>query len=282
MAGFCDRGGATDAEHFRKRAERFRQRGDLGDRRREVVSRLQRISGPGELLDSLMERLENTDLQSIIARINQVREELGEADEEIQALSTERGGIRSDLDRLIGEEQSSGWRMQRHLLLEQIRGHAREWVVRTLVQQLLETAQNKFEKERQPGVVRHAERFFDRITGGRYPQVYAPLGERTIIVTEDGGHRKSPDQLSRGTREQLFLSLRFGLIRELGQRTERLPVVVDEVLVNFDPERALRAARAFVELSRTNQILVFTCHPSMVEFFKEAAGPEPPDVIRIG
>ena len=275
-------GGATDAEHFRKRAERFRQRGDLGDRRREAVSRLQRISGPGELLDSLMERLENTDLQSIIARINQVREELGEADEEIQALSTERGGIRSDLDRLIGEEQSSGWRMQRHLLLEQIRGHAREWVVRTLVQQLLETAQNKFEKERQPGVVRHAERFFDGITGGRYPQVYAPLGERTIIVTEDAGHRKSPDQLSRGTREQLFLSLRFGLIRELGQRTEPLPVVVDEVLVNFDPERALRAARAFVELSRTNQILVFTCHPSMVEFFQEAAGPERPDVIRIG
>lgn len=275
-------GGATDAEHFRKRAERFRQRGELGERRREVLGRLQRISGPGDRLDSLVQRLENADLQSILARISQVRDELDEADEEIQSLSTERGGIRSDRDRLIGEEQSSGWRMERHLLLEQIRGHAREWVIRTLVQQLLESAQSKFEKERQPGVVRHAERFFDRITGNRYPQVYAPLGERTIIVTEGAGHRKSPGELSRGTREQLFLSLRFGLIRELGLRTEPLPVVVDEVLVNFDPDRALRAARAFVELSRTNQILVFTCHPAMVELFQEAAGEKRPDLIRIG
>ena len=282
MAGLLQSGGATDAEHFRRRAERFRQRTELGERKREVGGRLQRISGPGEHLQSLEERLENTDLQSILACINEVRDELAEADEEIQTLSTERGGIRNDLDRLIGEEESSGWRMERHLLLEQIRGHAREWVIRTLVHRLLETAQNKFERERQPGVVRHAERFFGRITGGRYPQVYAPLGERTIIVTDGTGRRKSPQELSRGTREQLFLSLRFGLIRELGQRTEPLPVVVDEVLVNFDPDRALRAARAFVELSRTNQVLVFTCHPTVVELFQEAAGEMSPDLIRVG
>ena len=274
-------GGATDTEHFRRRAERYRQRTELGNRRREVVGRLQRISGPGELLDSLLERLEKTDLQSVLAGINQVRDELVEADEEIQTLSSGRGGIRSDLDRLIGEEESSGWRMERHLRLEQIRSYAREWVIWTLVQRLLETAQNKFERERQPGVVRHAEKFFNRITGGRYPKVYAPLGERTIIVTDGTGQRKSPDELSRGTREQLFLSLRFGLMRELGQRTEPLPVVVDEVLVNFDPERALRAARAFVELSRTNQVLVFTCHPTVVELFQTASAERSPDLIRM-
>jgi len=275
-------GGATDAEHFRRRSETVGQRAELGNRRRDVWGRLQRISGPGELMESLLERLENTDLQSILGRLNQVRDELVEADEEIQSLSTERGGIRSDLDRLMGEEESSGWRMERHLRMEQIRGHAREWVIRTLVQRLLETAQNKFERERQPGVVRHAEKFFESITGGRYPQVYAPLGEKTIIVTEGTGQRKSPNELSRGTREQLFLSVRFGLIRELGRRTEPLPVVVDEVLVNFDPDRALRAAKAFVELSRTNQILVFTCHPAVVELFQEAAGKKTPDLVRVG
>ncbi|MDE0628727.1 MAG: AAA family ATPase [Bryobacterales bacterium] len=274
-------GGATDPEHFRRRAERYRQRTEVSNRRRDIVGRIQRISGPGDLLDSLLQRFKNTDLSSVLAEMDQVREELVAAGEEIQAQSTERGGIRSDLDRLIGEEESSGWRLERHLRLEQIRGHAREWVIRTLVQQLLEMAQNKFERERQPGVVRHAESFFDSITGGRYPQVYAPLGERKIIVTDADGRRKSPNALSRGTREQLFLSLRFGLIRELGQRTEPLPVVVDEVLVNFDPERALRAARAFVELSRTNQVLVFTCHPEVVKLFQDASGAKCPDLMRL-
>ena len=43
--------------------------------------------------------------------------------------------------------------------------------------------------------------------------------------------------------------------------------MVDEVLVNFDPDRAQRAAAAFVELSQTNQVLVFTCHPETVDLF---------------
>ena len=61
-------------------------------------------------------------------------------------------------------------------------------------------------------------------------------------------------------------------------------MVVDEVLVNFDPDRALSAAVAFTELSLTNQILVFTCHPTTVDLFKKAAskiGAEQPEIVAI-
>ena len=91
-----------------------------------------------------------------------------------------------------------------------------------------------------------------------------------MTVISQSGATKQPSDLSRGTREQLYLALRFGLIREFGERTESLPVVVDEVLVNFDPERARRAAEAFAELAQTNQVLVFTCHPETVELFTSA------------
>ena len=213
-------------------------------------------------------------------RSGRSREEIESADADLGESSTERGSIRERLERLGGEEESSKLRMEHNRLLEQMRDHAREWVKRTLVERLLDEAQSRFERERQPEVVRHAERFFRKITGGTYRRVSAPLGQRTIVITEAaGGHHKSPEELSRGTREQLFLSLRFGLVRELGQRTEPLPVVVDEVLVNFDPDRALRAARAFVELSRTNQVLIFTCHPATLKLFWRAADesgePEP-------
>ena len=192
--------------------------------------------------------------------------------------------MQREVKALVGEEESSRLRMERHVLQEQIKSHAREWARLTLAQNLLEEARRKFERERQPGVVRHAEKFFTQITDGRYRQVYAPLGEQTITVTDADGQTKQPSELSRGTREQLFLSLRFGLIRELGQRTEPLPVVVDEVLVNFDPDRALRAAVAFTELSSTNQVLVFTCHPTVVELFRNAAseaGIEEPAIVQI-
>ena len=277
-------GGAEDAEEFRVRAELSARRTSLEVKALSAHDRLQRLSGPGEALERLKADLANTDPQAIDDAIAALEDERDNADAQISERDTERGAMQREVKALVGEEESSRLRMERNILLEQIKGHARDWARLTLAQNLLEEARRKFERERQPGVVRHAEKFFTEITEGRYRQVYAPLGEQTITVTDADGQTKQPSELSRGTREQLFLSLRFGLIRELGQRTEPLPVVVDEVLVNFDPERALRAAVAFTELSHTNQVLVFTCHPTVVELFRNAASEariEEPAIVSI-
>ena len=155
--------------------------------------------------------------------------------------------------------------------MEELRERALEWSKLTIAEGLLLRTRKKFEEERQPGVIQHAQRFFGAITSERYPRLYAPIGEQTVTVTDQNGVSKQPAELSRGAKEQLYLALRFGLIREFGERTECLPVVVDEVLVNFDPDRARRAAEAFVELSETNQVLVFTCHPEMADLFRGVA-----------
>ena len=126
--------------------------------------------------------------------------------------------------------------------------------------------------ERQPRVVRHAQDFFSHITSRRYERLFVPIGDRTVTVMDGTGGAKQPEALSRGTREQLYLALRFGLVREFGERAERLPVVVDEVLVNFDQVRAKLAAESFAALSETNQVLVFTCHPGTADLFADAAG----------
>ena len=133
-------------------------------------------------------------------------------------------------------------------------------------------------------MIRHAERFFLAVTDGAYQGVYSPLGSSEINVMDNAGNTRTPDQLSRGTREQLFLALRFGLILERGERAERLPVIVDEALVNFDPTRGTKAAESFIDLSETNQVLVFTCHPQIVDWFRNAAtqrGVDEPEVVGI-
>ena len=284
LAQLLQSGGAEDAEEFRLRAEISARRTSLEVVALSAHNRLQRLSGPAEALERLKAELATADPQAIADAIAALEDARDDADARISERDTERGAIQREIMALMGEEESSKLRMERNVLLEQTRGHARDWARLTLAQDLLEEARRKFERERQPGVVRHAEKFFTQITDGRYRQVYAPLGEQTITVTDADGQTKQPSELSRGTREQLFLALRFGLIRELGQRTEPLPVVVDEILVNFDPERALRAAVGFTELSGTNQVLVFTCHPTVVELFQNAAyeaGVVEPAIVQI-
>ncbi len=264
-------GGAQDEEDFRRRHEHVGLRTQLESQRRGSIKRLQRLSAPGGPFEILKSRLTATDAESIDREIQHLEERKIETEAQIKELYEERGALETQIESLAGEEESSRLRMERHVLREQVSDYTRQWAIYTVAKNLLMATRRDFERERQPRVLKHAESYFRDITDGRYSTIYAPLGEQKITVNDRDGSSKAPSDLSRGTREQLFLSLRFGLIKELGEQTEPLPVIVDEVMVNFDPRRASLAASAFVKLSESNQVLVFTCHPTTVEVFQAAA-----------
>ena len=272
IAALLQSGQAEDVDNFRGRAQIFQERAALTASVSGVLEQMQVISGPGDALEEFRNTLSKTDIQTIRDEVRKREADLEELDVRRSELDTERGAIQTRLGDLVSEEDSSRLRLERHRLSEELQGHAQDWAVRTIAESLIRQAQSKFEKERQPDVIRHAERFFLDVTGGAYQAVYSPLGSSEINVRDAAGNIRTPQQLSRGTREQLFLALRFGLILELGQRSERLPVIVDEALVNFDPTRGTKVAGSFIDLSETNQVLVFTCHPQIVDWFVEAAG----------
>ena len=274
LAELLAAGGTEDAEDFRRRARQHEERLDLERQVDDLRRSLERLSGPGDRFDDFCRSLSASDpaqLEEESSRLSELHAEVaGHRDH----LREERGGIDTELAHLTSEQESSTLRVRRNTLEEQLREQAREWSRLTIAEALLEKTRQKFEEERQPGVIRHAQEFFSGVTGQRYQRLYAPIGEQSITVIDESGVGKQPAELSRGTREQLYLALRFGLIREFGEHAERLPVVVDEALVNFDPGRARLAAEAFGHLAETNQVLVFTCHPATADMFAEAAGAE--------
>ena len=268
LAELLAAGRSDNPEEFRRRARQHEERVDLERQRAEHRRGLERISGPGDRFGAYCDSMAISDPNRLREESVRLSESMGEVENRCNGLREERGGIDTELMQLSGEEESSALRIRRSTLQEQLLEHAGEWSRLTLAEALLERTQKKFERERQPSVIRHAQASFSGITGGRYQRLYVPIGEQTIAVTADDGGDKQPAELSRGTREQLYLALRFGLIREFGEHAERLPVVVDEALVNFDSERARLAAQAFSELAQTNQVLVFTCHRTIVDMFE--------------
>lgn len=265
-------GGASDSEDFRRRAAHHKERMDLEQQLGEHARALALLSGPGEKMDSFLESLNNSDQGRLDAEYDELKAEIDKVEGTRSKLQEERGGISNTLERLAGEEESSVLRRRRNMLREQLQEHAREWSRLVLAKTLLERTQQRFEQERQPDVIKNAREFFHNVTNKRYSGLYAPIGEKKIIMVIDAdGRNKQPHELSRGTREQLYLALRFGLIQDLGERTRRLPVVIDEALVNFDPYRARLAAQSLELLAKANQVLVFTCHPGMRDLFVDVA-----------
>src|SRR5215510_7456867 len=270
-------GGVEDAEAFRRRAREQSERAEAERSRADCLLHLQTLSGPEPAWSTYREDLHAAEPDTLPQRLQQVTDALATLEKQRTDLLEERGRIDLETQQLESDARASELRAQRADLVEQLQSQAREWAALAVAKRLMERARQTYEREAQPAVIREARSFFSAITEGRYDNIYVPLEptggrQRTEIwATQPGGNRKAPRELSRGTREQLYISLRFGLIRNLGEQQERLPVIVDDVLVNFDPDRAARAAEAFAQLAETHQVLVLTCHSTTVECFLAAA-----------
>jgi uncharacterized protein YhaN len=127
---------------------------------------------------------------------------------------------------------------------------------------LIEVAWETFERTQQSPVLRAASQTFATVTAGRYERIVQDAEGEALLVRE-GGRWKQVDELSRSTREQLYLSIRLGLARELAQRGVALPLMLDDVLVNFDSERARRMAAVLATVAREQQVLFVTCHAEL-------------------
>ena len=134
---------------------------------------------------------------------------------------------------------------------------------------VLEMIRTTYEQQRQPETLQEASRYLDRLTQGRYCRVWTPLGENVLRVDDAEGNSLPVEVLSRGTREQLFLSLRLALTSCYARRGATLPMVLDDVLVNFDAERAKAAAVVLRDFAdQGHRMLVFTCHEHILRMFK--------------
>ena len=154
-------------------------------------------------------------------------------------------------------------RQEREGVLSQLEAGARSWSVLALARAVLDRSRNVYEAAHRPAVIEKAEHFFTDWTDGRYRRIIAPLGEDIRGIERADGVEVRISGLSRGTSEQLYLALRFGLVQHFVETSgEPLPIVMDDILVNFDPERAARAARSIEELSASCQVIYFTCHDS--------------------
>jgi uncharacterized protein YhaN len=112
---------------------------------------------------------------------------------------------------------------------------------------------------------------FGVLTEGRYRRVFIPAGGRHELRVTDGRRAWSAEQLSRGTREQLYLAFRLAVIQYFGETRGALPLVVDDILVNFDLERTRLPLKLLANLAERHQVIAFTCHAWLAELL-EAEG----------
>lgn len=255
-------GVASEAE-LRERVEQLERRRTLEEAASRARQSLAILTGHGEAADRLVTEI------AAVADIGEVRDRLAVIRTELDAVAASRdvvlqemGALQRQIETLEASVEMSAAR-QRHVdLVSRLEAEAEDWSVRRLAVALMERTRQRYEREHRPGVIKTAEAFLAEWTDGRWVRIVAPLGGAIDGLERADGKQVAIAGLSRGTQEQLYLALRFGLIEHFADEAEPLPIVMDETLVNFDEARAERTARTIEQLSARHQILYFTCRTS--------------------
>lgn len=95
-----------------------------------------------------------------------------------------------------------------------------------------------------------------QISNGKYKKVTVN-DEDGLIVELPNGEYVSAERLSGGTIEQLYLSLRLSMAKEISD--ENMPIILDEAFAYYDDERLENTLKFLVENFKENQIILFTC-----------------------
>ncbi|MBD5627758.1 MAG: hypothetical protein HDQ90_09855, partial [Desulfovibrio sp.] len=271
------RAGASDAEDFLRLAALLVEYRELTRRRQDLEDAL-RLAADTRPLEEFLASFHEGDQETQEKRLAAVQAELDAMGDAEQDLAGRVAGLSARVGALSRDEELARMRQEEASLLERMERMALAWSRRALAAALLRQAKLSFEKERQPEVIREASAIFSTITDGRWRGISASLEDASLLILPPAGEPVEPQFLSRGAQEQAYLALRLAYIKSHALHAAPLPVIMDEVLVNFDPERAERTARAFADLAAGrdgHQILYFTCQPHMVDVLR-AAAPDAP------
>lgn len=164
---------------------------------------------------------------------------------------------------LVAEAQANVESLR--LEAEELLGEVRSLV---LARQMLRNANKRFEDFHQPELLRISSEIFERVTQGRYVKILRKELQKgnAIFARSESGLDVQDELLSRGTREQLYISIRLALVTR--KNSLDLPLLMDDVMVNSDIERAHGLAKELARVAENRQILYFCAKPDAINLFE--------------
>lgn len=164
-------------------------------------------------------------------------------------------------------------KIKKEVFLNEYRKKIYTLVKNKMILQIVKTAKERFDKIHPD--LKEAQKYLEILTNGKYSRINLDLEE---IQNEDKSLIKKWNELSRGTKEQLYLALKLGYasnytkdkitMSENGK--PNLPLIIDDAFVNFDENRTRQGIKCLIEFAKTNQVILFTCHNEIMQkYFEE-------------
>lgn len=208
-------------------------------------------------------------LEAVDAAIAQKSQQRAGLLETSERLNRRYGELKQELSQAVTKKDFDELKLRYEQVRTRLDESARDYARLLLAKRMLETAIGAWESKSQPEVYRQASRLLEIMTDGTWTKVFMTSDGRLQVV-DTVKNTREPVHLSLGTCQQLYLALRIALLMTADNVGRAIPILADDILVNFDSTRRAGAARALAELAGMRQVILFTCHEEIVETLRAA------------
>lgn len=259
-----------EAKDARAESSLFQQRQQALISRRTALE--ERLTSACRQRRRLFERIDlrtERTVEAIEAVIDQKAQQRAGLLEASEGLNRRYGELKQELSRAEHLHDFDELKLHYQQVRTRLDESARDYARLLLARRMLEAAIASWESKSQPEVYRQAGRLLSLMTDGRWTKVSLTPDGR-LQVTDAVKTTREPVHLSLGTCQQLYLALRIALLMTADNVGRAVPILADDILVNFDSTRRAGAARALAELAQVRQVILFTCHEEIVETMRTA------------
>lgn len=178
----------------------------------------------------------------------------------MRSLEAQIEELGSQADQLIGAISQMGdplaLEAERDILNRELRKMEERYASLRLARRALAEADENLRARFAPILCEKTGQIIQKLTAGKYDKVQLDRQLRITVHPTGSPVFRPLSYLSSGTVDQLYLALRLAISELL---IPEAPIVLDDALVYFDDKRAALALETLRELSKTRQVLIFTC-----------------------
>jgi uncharacterized protein YhaN len=273
----CSEAGCNSHNELEQAERRSVQRRELERQIREAEAQILEQSA-GQALEEFIAEVTAIDPDSFGSSHVRLNDEIQRLQQEKDTLNQTIGREKAALEAMDGSARAAEAAEEFEMLLPKIETAAEQYARLRLAASVLRVAIERYREKNQGPILQRAGELFAELTLGSFEGLrpdYNEAGEAVLLSVRAGGKETvTVNGLSDGAADQLYLALRLASLETYLDSNEPLPFIADDLLVNFDNERAVAALKTLAELSRRTQVIFFTHHEHLVELARRCVPDE--------
>jgi len=280
LADLLQNSSSTDIENLSEQVERSLSFYSLDDDIEKINDDLINQTG-GRPLSEIDKESAEQNIDEINREINDVDLEITRLGEQLNDIQEHRINLESEINKMNGSGDAASEAALAETYLASLAEESEKYACLLLAKYITSEAVHRYSAKHQNPLLLRASDYFREITDNRYQQISVDTdekGDKLLSAITNDAEQKNLKQLSDGTRDQLYFALRVAIIAESIERIGDMPVILDDVLINFDDTRSAAALRCLNKLSQSTQVLLFTHHRHLLSLAEQSLGSGVPQI----